>query len=147
MQLTLTYVRRDERTSKNTGKPFTSLSIKAKEYGDKFISGFGNKTNASWKEGDVVEVAAVTEKPGRNKNGENVVYLNFEMPKSPSADPLIFGKMVIDLGNLNRKLDKIIDHLSGKEKMGVTSEGTQIPFQDAPDDGFDAWAEGEAEKI
>lgn len=94
--LNLTFVKRTERTSTRTNKPYTSLSIKAQEYGDNFLSGFGNKDNASWKEGDVVEVAEVkqVEKDGKT-------YYNFEMPKTSKAD----NAVVIDLLNeMNNKL-------------------------------------------
>lgn len=53
------------------GVPYTRMSIKANEYGDKWISGFQNKDNKDWKEGDTVEVEI-------KENGE---YLNFETPK------------------------------------------------------------------
>lgn len=75
MKLNLTYIDRKERTSK-TGKPFTSITIKAKEYNDKFLSGFGNKENSTWQVGQEVEVADVKEVSKDDK-----IYLNFEMPK------------------------------------------------------------------
>lgn len=53
------------------GIPYTKLSFKCTEYGDKYIGGFGNKANEGWKQGDTVEVII-------KQNGE---YLNFEMPK------------------------------------------------------------------
>ncbi len=82
MQLHLTYVGRFEKTSK-AGKPYTSMSLKANEYGDKYISGFGGKENAHWKAGDSIEVDV-------EQKGE---YLNFSMPKksekfAPSGDLL-----------------------------------------------------------
>lgn len=76
-KLTLTYVSRTERATKaDPNKKFISLSIKAQEYGDRFLSGFGNKDNAGWKEGDCVEVAEVKEV---EKDGKK--YLNFEMSR------------------------------------------------------------------
>lgn len=75
MKLTLTNVTRTPRTSQRTGKDFTSLSIKSVEYGDRFISMFGNKDNMAWKAGDVVEVTIKeVEKDGKK-------YLNGEMPE------------------------------------------------------------------
>lgn len=84
MKLNLTYISRTERVSARTNKPFTSVSIKAKEYGDKFLSGFGNRDNIDWKEGMEVEVAEVKEVV---KDGKT--YLNFEMSKKPNLDELI----------------------------------------------------------
>lgn len=69
------------------GKPYTRMSIKCNEYGDKWISGFQNKSNQNWKEGDTVEVI-ITQK------GE---YLNFETPKKD------------DLAN--EKMDKILAYV------------------------------------
>lgn len=69
--LTLTFVRRTPKTSQ-AGKPYTSLSIKCNEYGDKYLSGFDGKETASWKVGDTVE--ADVEEKGQ--------YLNFKVPKA-----------------------------------------------------------------
>lgn len=56
------------------GRPYQRIGIKCEKYGDKWISGFGNKLNQYWKEGDEVEVKV--EKV--NKDGKE--YLNFSMP-------------------------------------------------------------------
>ncbi len=53
------------------GKPYTRMSIKTEEHGDRWISGFKNKGNESWKQGDTVEVII-------KENGQ---YLNFDTPK------------------------------------------------------------------
>lgn len=78
MKVTLTFVKRTERTSAK-GKPYTSLSIKTIEHGEKFLSGFGSKDNAYWKEGEKVEIT-VNEVL---KDGKT--YLNFETPKKEPA--------------------------------------------------------------
>jgi len=67
--VTITRISRKDKVSK-AGKPFVSLGIKCEEYGDKWLSGFGRKDNANWKEGDTVEIEV-------KQVGE---YLNFEMP-------------------------------------------------------------------
>lgn len=54
MQVTLTFVKNENKTSK-AGKSYSVCSIKTKEHGDVFINGFGNKTTESWKIGDIVE--------------------------------------------------------------------------------------------
>jgi hypothetical protein len=43
---------------------------------------------------------------------------------------------------VNFKLDKIIDHVTGKNRLDRTSAGTPIPFQE--DDGFDQLGEEHA---
>jgi len=76
-KLTITKVYRSNKDKKGNllktsdGREYTRLAIKTKEYGDKYVSGFGNDKNSSWKVGDTVEV--VVEKKGE--------YLNFSMPK------------------------------------------------------------------
>lgn len=74
-KLTLTNVTRTQRTSRRTGKDYTSLSLKSVEYGERFINGFGNKDNMAWKSGDIVDLEIKeVEKDGKK-------YLNFEMPE------------------------------------------------------------------
>ena len=75
--LTITKVYRSNKDKKGNllttsdGREYTRLAIKTREYGDRYVSGFGNDKNASWKVGDTVEV--VVEQKGE--------YLNFSMPK------------------------------------------------------------------
>lgn len=73
-QVTLTYVKRTDRTS-TAGKPYVSISIKTTEHGDKYLSGFGNKENTNWKEGDQVEITT------KEVVKDGKTYLNFETPK------------------------------------------------------------------
>ena len=77
MELTITKINRTQRTSAKTNKPFTSVGIQTVEHGSKWLSGFGNALNASWKEGDKIDVIVEEGKP--DKNGDP--YLNFSMPK------------------------------------------------------------------
>lgn len=84
------------------GAPYTRMSIKTEQHGDKWISGFKNKDNAGWKEGDTVEVNIV----------ENGQYLNFETPKVEDKN--------------NEKLDKILFMLTGiKLELGLIKD--QLP--------------------
>ena len=80
MQVKLTQLHRSDKDKSGNsyvgknGRPYTRLGIKTVEYGDKWLSGFGNQTNANWKIGDVVEIE-VEEVAG--KDGKQ--YLNFRM--------------------------------------------------------------------
>lgn len=91
-KITLTKVFRTDKDKQGNplksskGVPYTRLNVKSQEHGDKYISGFGNKENANWKEGDTVEVII-------KQNGE---YLNFEMPKATG-----------DIGELTEKVKKL----------------------------------------
>lgn len=143
VKLTLTYVKRTERVSAKTGKPFISLSIKAREYNDQFLSGFGNKANENWKEGDVVEVAEVREV---SKDGK--IYLNFEMPRySGNGDVMkaleeiknTLVKMKLDQAQGLKEIYEAV--VSGKPKSTYPtpeSEGiTKMPDFSEVDDGPD----------
>ena len=75
MQISITGISRKEKVSTRTNKPFTSLGLKTQEYGDKWLSGFGNASNKDWKVGDTVEVEI-------EQKGE---YLNFTTPKNANG--------------------------------------------------------------
>lgn len=109
VKLTLTFVKREEKTSANSGKKYISLSLKAKEYNEQFLSGFGNKANENWKEGDVVEVAEVKEV---SKNGK--IYYNFEMPKSFGSNQEIM-KALEDIKNTLTKIK--LDQAQGMKEI------------------------------
>lgn len=134
VKLTLTYVNRTERVSARTNKPFTSLSLKAREYNDKFLSGFGNKENAHWKEGDVVEVASVTEV---SKDGK--IYLNFEMPKyggnGTGAEVMkALERIENKLALLNLGVTELVAHKRKQTGEDVPKvAGTDIPY---PEDEY-----------
>lgn len=70
--VTIKSIARNEKTSK-AGKKYTSLGFKCAEHGDKWVNGFGNKSNADWKEGDEVKVD-IKEVVSGDKT-----YLNFDM--------------------------------------------------------------------
>lgn len=120
MKLTLTSVERVQQTSKKTGKPYTSLRIKAQEYGDKLISGFGRKDNDSWAVGQVVE--GVVEAKGD--------YLNLVPPVSAGkADPAdmtfikeTLNEIAFKVGIINNRTEKIA------EKVGVTAPLKKIEY-------------------
>ena len=78
-ELTITQVFREQKTSQRTGKPFESLRIKTAEYGDTWLSGFGNAQNKDWQEGTKVMVT-VEEK----QVGDRTFY-NFSMPKNANG--------------------------------------------------------------
>jgi GH35 family endo-1,4-beta-xylanase len=73
MKLTLTKVYRNDKDKQGQplrtkdGRAYTRLAVKCVEYGDKYISFFGHKDNASWKEGDTIE--AEVEQRGEYLNG------------------------------------------------------------------------------
>lgn len=110
-KLTLTRVFTTDKNKDGTplmskaGKPYTKMSIKAKEYGDKWISGFKNKQNEGWKDGDIVEAII-------KENGE---YLNFELPKKDDVVTGEIGKIHNLLTGMNLVLLQIA------EKVGINT--------------------------
>lgn len=114
MKTKLTFVKRTERTSSKTGKPFTSISIKTEAHGDKYLSGFGNSDNASWEAGTEVEI----DTSSVNKDGKE--YINFTTPKkavTPQTESrtanLIEFKVIPMLENLDIRLSRL------EQKAGV----------------------------
>lgn len=97
--VTITNLVREDRVSKKSGKPFTSIRIGCDKYGQRWLSGFGDSENAQWKNGDTVEIEV--EEKGQ--------YLNFKMPPKPRNTPLAGDQMT----RIEAKLDKIL------EKLGV----------------------------
>lgn len=108
------------------GKPYTRMSIKTEQYGDKWISGFENKDNSSWKEGDEVEVLI-------KENGE---YLNFETPKKDDKVNDKLELILTKLGKLQFTVEQICELLDGEKeeerlsKITVDQDGnhSDIPF-------------------
>lgn len=91
------------------GKPYTRVSIKVadSEYADRWISGFGNSANATWKDGDEVEVAITA-------NGD---YLNFEMPREKKVTRDEFDALVTRVKNLEAQNLPVPDDAPVEEEM------------------------------
>lgn len=124
MKVTITWLKREDKTSA-AGKPWTSLSIKTKEHADKYLSGFGNADNKNWIVGMEAEIAVVEKKVG------DKTYLNFETPKKADLQNEEVKKeinsLALKFGVINNKLDKIIDHLAGNNRLDRTSDGKPLP--------------------
>jgi len=103
-----------EKLINRNGKPYERVSIKAEEKGDKWISGFGSRSNQNWAEGDVVEVNVV-------QNGE---YLNFETPRS-SVSPQALDDLKVKIENIESRLSKLE---MGKEEPTSDDNNPDLPF-------------------
>ena len=112
------------------GFPYTKLSFKCKEHGDRYIGGFGNKENEGWQVGDIVEVIV-------KENGQ---YLNFEMPKKEDINNErleALEKRILKLeqrfdskfANLEMdiRLEKTDKFLSDKEYNRIKDDYSDIP--------------------
>lgn len=91
-----------------TGKPYTRMSIQVVEHGDKWISGFRNKDNSSWKVGDKVEAVIDTKTSG----GKD--YLNFTVAKPESVSTQEVSVLKTQVGSIVSRLNII------EERLGIT---------------------------
>ena len=100
-KITITKVYRSNKDKKgillttSDGREYTRLALKTKEHGDSWVSGFGNDKNASWKEGDIVEV--VIEKKGQ--------YINFSVPKEKDITMERLDKIEADIKELKNLIN------------------------------------------
>ena len=117
-KLTLTFVKREEKISPRNNKPYTSMTIKAKEHGDRYISGFNSKETSYWKEGDVVEVE-VTESDKSDKEGRP--YLNW---KPVDKEKALEDRVV----SLEKQVRELVEFIN----KHFTSAGTPVPTFDVP---------------
>src|SRR3990167_5854721 len=134
MQITITAISRKERTSK-AGRPFTSVGLKTIEYGDRWVSGFGNARNKDWKKGDKIEVEV--EDTGQ--------YLNFTMPEqeeSTDSGPAANNAATAELKNILAlkvipQLEQIHkDLLAIDERMSVLAQRAGLAADDFPEPDF-----------
>lgn len=138
-QVTIKAVSRREKTS-SSGKPFTSVGLKTVEYGDKWLSGFGNKDNASWKEGDKVTILV-------EQKGE---YLNFTMPNSKAGQEAAQQELKRTVFNQHNEIQNLTARIVKIEKqLGINPQDSAFPpYPKAPDpkDIDDAFAKQVADE-
>lgn len=136
MQETLTFVKRTTTdkagktlTGKN-GKPYTRLSIKTKEHGEQWLSGFDSKDTAQWSEGQQVEIEVTeVEKDGKK-------YLNFVTPKKGGDELLkqIFDNTEMILNRLvGLKIDIETIKAAQQPKKEYPPNDGEVPFEEEPD--------------
>lgn len=99
VKVELTYVGRQNKISKKTGRLYTSLGIKAKEYGEEWINGFGGKENQYWAQGDIVEIEVYE----NEWNGKKSLKFN-----TPKVDPGVeLAEIKTRLAELEAKVMRI----------------------------------------
>ena len=86
--------------AQKTGKPYTKCNIKCAEYGDKYLSGFGNAVTKTWNVGDSVDIEI-------EQRGE---YLNFSVPKKEVSGGLsdLDREMLM---RIEKKIDSVNWHI------------------------------------
>ena len=96
------------------GFPYTKLSFKCKEHGDRYVGGFGNKDNEAWVVGSVVEVII-------KENGQ---YLNFDMPKIENVLEDRVMKLESKVTTLDLSLERRVRELFAELKSDLVLETT-----------------------
>jgi hypothetical protein len=76
------------------GKPYSKMSVKCVEHGDKWLSGFKGKENEFWKEGDQVDVIV-------KQNGD---FLNYEVPKAEDKLAMRVSALEVEVMQLKNSL-------------------------------------------
>lgn len=76
------------------GKPYSKMSVKCVEHGDKWLSGFKGRENEHWKEGDQVDVIV-------KQNGD---FLNYEVPKAEDKLAMRVSALEVDVMQLKNAL-------------------------------------------
>lgn len=116
--VTITKMNKTPRTSKRTGKAFTSLGLLTQEYGERWLSGFAGKENEHWKEGDKVEI--IVEEKGE--------YLNFSLPKHADRGPAASNAATAELKNMLtfkvipmlQQIDSIVKAIAEQKGVNLT---------------------------
>lgn len=108
--VTLTRVfRKNVTTSKGAA---INLSIKTKEYGDKWISGFQNESNKDWAEGQQVQVEIT-------QNGQ---YLNYKTIKGAKSSQVSSTEVIYRLKRIEAMLSEVLGKVGGSVSSRITSD-------------------------
>jgi len=91
------------------GREYEKVAIQTAEYGDKWIGGFGNKSNSYWREGDIVDIII-------EENGQ---FMNFKMPR-----------VWDEIRDLKKRIEELENRNLGKPQV---NKGYRDPM---PDDMF-----------
>jgi hypothetical protein len=95
------------------GREYERVAIQTKEYGSKWISGFGGNWNRNWKEGDNIDIEI--EEKGQ--------YLNFKRPDPLKALEERVARIEAELWAKRPQIDEEDVNIASDE---ITDE--QIPF-------------------
>ena len=101
------------------GRPYTRLSIKCKEYGDAWLSGFMNRENGDWVEGQIVEVDI-----NRKAGTDGREFINF---KNLSFEDKVWKELQRQAGEIHNLKRQVADVLRNfgqvpDEEVGKVNE-------------------------
>ena len=101
------------------GKPYSKMSVKCVEHGDKWLSGFKGRENENWKEGDQVDIIV-------KQNGE---YLNYDVPKAEDKLAMRVSAVEVDVMQLKNALAS-----KGNTPAAPVASPSNPAGEDFPDD-------------
>jgi hypothetical protein len=119
------------------GKQLFDVGIQTAEFGDVWINNKFMPFHPERWEGTVQELEIYDE----DFNGKT--YKKFKLPPQnqtsqaapePTQPAQGWGKVELSIANLHRKVDSIIDHLSGDRRLDATSDGSPMPNFDIDDE-------------
>lgn len=116
-----------------TQVPYTRILLKTDLGGDKNLSAFGNKFNADWKIGDVIEGKIVeTAKDGKT-------YYNFETPKKEDLNAHKLEEILNGQTTIKLRLDSILKILQANQPIpkGTKVGNTDIEYPTNEPDPLD----------
>lgn len=107
------------------GSQMYKVGIQTAEHGDKWLNGLLPFNPDRWEGSEQELVVEVDPKWG----------LQFELPPREKAPEQTkptegLGEIKLSILNIHRKLDQIINHLSGENRLDRTSDGTPLPSFD-----------------
>ncbi len=129
IKLTITKIGEPKDVQTRYGKKQKSW-IMAKEYGENFLSYWVNGYSKDWGVGKEVEVERVDERDYQGKKYYDVIIPRLDREANSARITQLLSELNTRTGLINNKIDRIIDHLSGKDKFGHTSDGNPVPFND-----------------
>lgn len=101
-----------------TGRPYSRASIQCSEYGTEWFGGFYNPA---------LVVGAKIEVEITSREYQGKTYRDFTIVKKEEKLASELSHVLTKLGKLDFKIDSIIRHLSGVDRLDRTSAGTPMP--------------------
>lgn len=106
------------------GKPFQKVGIQVIEYGETWINGLWFDGNCPWVDGSKLSLII------KDEEYNGVTKKVFDLPRKKDETLTELNGLAIKVGLINVKIDKILNHLSGKDRLDLTSDGTSVPFEE-----------------
>ena len=125
LHLTQVFINPEQEFKSGDGRTFKSCrtALKAKEYGDKLLSGFASKETADELKADVskgeyeIELD-ITESDKLDKNGKP--YTNWKFVNKEAKSELEITNLKVSIANINKRLSEVESYIEDRKK-GVSN--------------------------